>query len=75
MAKQTPPRKLIALGKAVRDQRKKVGLSQDAVADRLNIQQNAISAIEQGRYGGVGPYIGRLEEMLRVPPGGLRKYL
>lgn len=58
-----------SLGKYIRAQRKKLGISQDALANGLNMQQNGISKMEQGEYVNMEYYADRLDVLLQLPPG------
>jgi transcriptional regulator with XRE-family HTH domain len=57
------------LGRAIRDQRLTLGLSQSEVARRVGISPSALSQVERGVRGPSGDTLVRLWEVLEVPFG------
>jgi transcriptional regulator with XRE-family HTH domain len=61
------------IGMKLRQARRNMGLTQRAVADKLNVEQSYISAIELGQKTGSAKTLARLSEFLQVPIAGLHE--
>lgn len=59
------------IGQRVRDARKRLGLSQVALADRLPMEEATVRAIESGRRGLSISSLFRLAKALHLSPGDL----
>lgn len=58
---------------ALRDRRDKLGLTQEAIASQLGIRQASYAAWELGYHWMRPATEERLEQVLRLAPGGLRR--
>lgn len=59
------------IGKRIREIRKNKGMSQEELADLLNISQSAYQRIENGETGSWAAHLERLSEILEVKPEDL----
>ncbi|CAG2156699.1 hypothetical protein LMG31506_05788 [Cupriavidus yeoncheonensis] len=60
-----------AFGQAVRLKRRHVGLSQDQLAGLLELQQGAVSRLENGYVSATLDMVGRVAAALRTTPAAL----
>ena len=61
----------LGFGRTVRQLRRALGLSQEALADRAEIHRTYIGGIERGERNPTLTTIARLADALRVPPARL----
>lgn len=60
-----------ALGKNLREARKRLGLTQEEVAERSGVQAGEVSRIEAGKRDPQVSTLERLAKAVEVPPGRL----
>ena len=63
----------VALGAAVRERRKKLGLSQESLANEAGLDRTYVGGVERGERNPTLKVLWKLAEALQIPPSALVK--